>query len=788
MSQKRFRKVAVLGAGVMGAQIAALLTNANVETILFDLPAKEGGLNAIVDGAIKRLTKLKPAPLATKAKATEIQAANYETDLARLGECDLIIEAIAERLDWKEDLYNKVAPYINDAAIFASNTSGLSIESLASVLPAQLKARFCGVHFFNPPRYMKLVELIPHAGTEASVLDDLESFLVSFLGKGVVRAKDTPNFIANRIGVFAMLAIFHHTEKFGLSLDEVDALTGPLLGRPKSATYRLADVVGLDTLGHVVKTMQDNLTDDPWHAYYQMPTFIQQLIDNGALGQKTGAGIYQKQGKTITIFDVAAKDYRPAAGKVDDAVLAILKMKNIVEKFAALRAATQPQAQFLWATLRDLFLYSAYHLASIANTVRDVDLAMRWGFGWQQGVFETWQLADWQAIADFISEDVVAEQAMANVALPTWVNELKAGVYNAEGAYAPAQQQFDARSDLSVYDKQLLPEAVLGERFNQGETVFESDAVRAWSLGDNNLIVGFKTKANTISLGVLDGLLEVISIAERDYQALILWNPKGANFSYGADLTMIGSDLQQGNFDAVTHVLEKFQSVSMRLRQCLIPTVAAVRGMVLGGGCELMLHCDRVVAAAESYIGLVEAGVGLLPAGGGCKEMAERAARKAVHDDLDKYSADVFGTIAMAKVSGSAQEALELGFLRESDVVVFNNDEILYVALQQAKVMAASNYRPAMASLIPVSGRAGIANRKLMLENMKAGRFISDYDYVIGEHIADALSGGEIDKGSLVDAKWLLRLEREHFVALTKNKKTQERIMHTLSTGKPLRN
>ncbi len=789
MSDNHFiRKVAVLGAGVMGAQIAAQLTNANVETILFDLPAKEGPLNGIVDGAILRLTKLKPAPLVTKSKAGQIQAANYEQDLTKLHDCDLIIEAIAERLDWKEDLYQKITPYVNEHAILASNTSGLSIAALSGVLPENLRNRFCGVHFFNPPRYMKLVELIATAETEQSVLNQLETFLVATIGKGVIHAKDTPNFIANRIGVFSMLAIFHHTEQFGLRFDEVDAITGPLLGRPKSASYRLGDVVGLDVLGHVVKTMADNLPSDPWHQYYELPTWMRQLIEKGATGQKTGVGIYQKQGKKITVLDVESASYVELTGKADDDVISILKIKDPKEKFAKLRASDNKQAQFLWATFRDTFLYSAYHAASIPNTVRDIDLAMRWGFGWKLGPFETWQLADWQAIAKMIDEDVQQEKAMANVELPQWVSELGDGPYNADGAYSPTEKTFVGRSELPVYQRQLMPELVLGEIHDNGETVFESDAIRLWTQNDDVLIASFKTKGNTINMGVLDGLLEGLRLAEMDYQGLVIWNPKGSNFSYGADLTMMMDDVANGNYDAVNDILGKFQHVSMQLRHSMVPTVAAVRGMALGGGCEFAMHSDRIVAATESYIGLVEAGVGLLPAGGGTKEFAERAAHKASHDDLDKYIADAFSVIAMAKTSSSAQEALELGYLRDSDIIIFNSDEILYVAKQQIKAMAESGYRPPVAQLMPAAGIAGIANRKLMLENMREGNFISEYDDVVATNIATVLCGGEVDKGSLVNAQWLLRLEREHFIALTKQAKTQERITHTLKTGKPLRN
>lgn len=789
MSDNHFiKKVAVLGAGVMGAQIAALLADADVETILFDLPAQEGPLNGIVDGALKRLTKLKPSPLVTQDKVTQISAANYEQNLARINECDLIIEAIAERLDWKEALYEKITPYVNEHAILASNTSGISISTLNAMLPKHLQSRFCGVHFFNPPRYMKLAEVIAHQATEQGVLDRLETFLVSTLGKGVVHAKDTPNFIANRIGVFAMIAVMHHAEKFGMALDEVDALTGPLLGRPKSATYRLADVVGLDTMQHVINNMQQNLTDDPWHQYYQLPAYINQLIADGALGQKSGAGLYKKIGKQINVLDTTTGQYRPAAGKVADEVLAILKIKNPNEKFSQLKNSEHQQAQFLWATLRDLFLYSAYHLESIAHNVRDIDLAMRWGFGWKLGPFETWQLADWQAINEMIVEDIANKQTMADVNLPEWASELKDGPYNTEGAFSPSAKQFQPRSVLPVYQKQLFPEQVLGESCDAGETVFENESIRAWTSGDDILIVGFKTKANTISMGVLDGLLEAIRIAEQSYQGLVLWNPNGANFSYGADLSSIGTDVSEGKYDAIERVLERFQNVSMRLKHSMIPTVIALRGMTLGGGCELALHCDRIVAATESYIGLVEAGVGLLPAGGGCKEMARRAAVMATHDDLDKYIADIFNVIAMAKVSGSAQEATKLGFLQTSDVIVFNSDEILYVAKQHIHALANSNYRPPIAEKFPVAGIAGIANRQLLLENMKAGRFISEYDNAIGVQIANVLCGGSVDRQSIVDSNWMLRLERKHFIELIKNEKTQARIAHTLKTGKPLRN
>ncbi len=419
----KIRKVAVLGAGVMGAQIAAHLVNANVETLLFELPAKEGDPNGNVNKALDGLKKLDPAPIASPSKVTYIQAANYDQHLDKLRGCDLIIEAIAERMDWKSDLYRKVAPFVAEHAIFASNTSGLSINTLAEAFPDALRHRFCGIHFFNPPRYMHLVELIPCRETEAALLDQLETFLVSTLGKGVVRAKDTPNFIANRVGVFSMLATKHHAAAYNLGFDMVDALTGRYLGRPKSATFRTLDIVGLDVFAHVVNTMRENLTDDPWHQHFELPGWFQYLVDQGSLGQKTKRGIYHKIGKEIHVLDLHTREYRLSDAKVDDGVKDILRERDWAKKLAGLRNSQHPQAQFLWAVFRDVFHYCALHLEVIANNARDLDFAVRWGFGWDSGPFEIWQAAGWQQVAGWISADIAAGKAMAPTPLPAWATD-----------------------------------------------------------------------------------------------------------------------------------------------------------------------------------------------------------------------------------------------------------------------------------------------------------------------------------------------------------------------------
>ena len=788
MSTLRIRKVAVLGAGVMGAQIAAHLVNANVETVLFDLPAKDGDPNGIVLKAIANLGKLSPSPLAAKDRAAAIVPANYDQHLERLRDCDLIIEAIAERLDWKKDLYAKILPFVGPEAILASNTSGLSINSLADVLDESLHHRFCGVHFFNPPRYMHLAELIPCASTDRDVLEGLEGFLVTTLGKGVVYAKDTPNFIGNRIGVFSILSTLHHTGAFGLGFDEVDALTGPLLGRPKSATYRTSDVVGLDTMAHVIKTMADTLPDDPWHRYFKAPEWLQALIAKGALGQKTGAGIFQKRGKEIVVLDLAAGDYRPASATAAAEVVEILKNRDPAQKFALLRASEHPQARFLWSVFRDLFHYRAYHLRSIADTVRDVDLAIRWGYGWNLGPFETWQAAGWKQVTAWIREDIAAGLSMSDAPLPDWV-DAQDGVHGADGSYSPARDARVPRSSNPVYQRQRFPDPVLGERFPSGETVFETDAVRMWHDGDGIAVLGFKTKMNTVSDGVLAGIQQAIDVAERDFQGLVIWQAKEP-FSAGADLSGAMASLAAGKVDEFSAMVANFQATSMRIKYALVPVVAAVRGLALGGGCEFQMHSARSVFALESYVGLVEAGVGLLPAGGGLKEIATRVGLAAgAGGDVFAGLKPYFETVAMGKVSTSALEAKELRLARDSDVVVFNAFELLHVARETARGLAQAGYRPPLRPRqIPVAGDVGIATFRMMLVNMLEGRFISEHDMEVSTRIATVLCGGEVDRGALVDEEWLLRLEREHFVALAQMPKTQDRIKYMLANGKPLRN
>ncbi len=781
------KKVAVLGAGVMGAQIAAHFANAHYPVILFDLPAKKGDKNGIVLKAIKQLGKLKPPPLGHASVTKYIEPANYEDDLPRLAEADLIIEAVAERLDIKESLYRTISPHISEHAIIGSNTSGLSINELDSVLPESLRDNFCGVHFFNPPRYMHLVELIPSDKTDPAIMDAMEAFLTTQLGKGVIRAKDTPNFIANRIGVFSMLATMHYGMKYGIPLETVDALTGTLIGRPKSATYRTADVVGLDTLIHVVLTMQRALPDDPWHPYFNLPQWLHVLVEKGALGQKTRQGIYKKVGKAIHVLDIDSGEYRLSDPQVDPEVLDILKTRDPQEKMRRLRESEKPQARFLWEMFREVFHYSSYHLAAIAHNARDLDFAIRWGFGWAHGPLETWQMSGWQPVAEWIAADIQAGQTMANAPLPEWVKKIP-GPHTPEGSYSPEEDRFVPRPDNPVYRRQLFPDPLFVERHQYGETVFENDDFRLWHMGDDIAIGSFKTKKHIITDGVLEGLQKASAIAGESFKGLVIWQPDEP-FSLGANLAPAAEAIRQGRIAEVEALVNTFQQTSQALRFCSVPSVIATRGMTLGGGCEFTMHATASINAFETYIGLVEAGVGLLPAGGGLKEIARRVSDKNENRDLYPDLEHYFKLVALAKVAGSALEARKWGLLKEDARIIFHPHEILYVAKEKARFLYEAAYHaPPEDKKIRVAGRPAIANFEMILANMLAGEFISEHDYEIAKRIGFVLAGGDVDADSLVSEQYLLDLERKNFMALIQMPKTLERIEYTLKTGKPLRN
>ncbi|MDD5480776.1 3-hydroxyacyl-CoA dehydrogenase/enoyl-CoA hydratase family protein [Rhodoferax sp.] len=799
MSRFNVKKVAVLGAGVMGAQIAAHLVNCKVPVVLFDLPAKEGHKNGIVTRAVDGLKKLKPSPLGVAADAALIGQANYEEHMEQLRDCDLIIEAIAERMDWKLDLYKKIAPFIGPQTIVASNTSGLSITKLSEVLPEELKPRFCGIHFFNPPRYMQLVELINTPTTEPHILDKLEAFVTSALGKGVVRAKDTPNFIANRVGIAGMLATMKEVENFGLSYDVVDDLTGKKLGRASSGTFRTADVVGLDTMAHVIKTLQDTLSidTDPFYGSFATPEVLKTLLEMGNLGQKTKAGFFKKVGRDIMRFDLAGKEYVPAGQKADEVYTRMLK-KPAAERLQLLRNAEGAQGQFLWAILRNAFHYAAVHLGTIADNARDVDFCMRWGFGMKQGPFELWQEAGWLTVANMVKEDIDAGKALCSAPLPDWVFKGPVadagGVHTPQGSWNPTTGQFVPVRSLPVYARQHFPESVLGANApsaaTAGTTLFEDDAIRLWTLDDEVVIASIKTKMHAIGPDVIEGLLQGLALAEDSYKGLVIWSNDEV-FSAGADLQAMLPAFMTGGVKAIETAELEMQQAMLKLRYANVPVVSAVRGLALGGGCELAAYSAKRVVAMESYMGLVEVGVGLVPGGGGLAYIARRAAENAANStgkDLLPFLTEGFTAAAMAKVGTSALECKKLGYLLDSDVIVPHKDELLFVAINEARALFNSGYRAPLKRQFPVAGRSGLATIKGTLVNMRDGGFISAYDFFIASQIAWVVCGGDVDAGSLADEDYLMTLERKAFGTLLANPKTQERIMGMMSTGKPVRN
>ena len=609
----------------------------------------------------------------------------------------------------------------------------------------------------------------------------------------MVRAKDTPNFVANRVGIAGMLGTIAEAAKAGLGYDVVDDLTGKKLGRASSGTFRTADVVGIDTLAHVVKTMQDNLQADPFYASYATPDAVAKLIAAGALGQKTGAGFYKKVGKDILQFSAATGEYVKAGGKADAIVDRILK-KPAGERLKLLRESTNPQAQFLWAIQRNAFHYVAVHLADIAESAREVDLAMRWGFGMQQGPFELWQAAGWQQVATWVQEDIDAGKALSSAPLPAWVFDGRTGVHTAEGSWSAAQGRMVPRSSLPVYQRQHFPEALGGEGatpfIQAGTEVFRNDEIRLWTLDGSVLIASITSKMHLIGPGVIEGLLKAVELAEGQYDGLVLWSGDEP-FSAGANLEAMLPTFMKLGAKGIAPEIQKLQDALLRLRYASVPTVAAMRGLALGGGCEIAVHCAKRVAHLETYIGLVEVGVGLIPGGGGLTYIARRAAENAAaanSTDLLAFVKDGFQAAATAKVGTSALESRQLGYLLADDVVVAHKDELLFTAIAQVKAMAASNWRAPLKAQFPVAGRSAIATIQAQLVGMRDGGFISAHDFHIASLIADVVCGGAVDAGALVTEEYLMALERKHFCSLLEHPKSQERIMGLLQTGKPVRN
>ena len=806
---KSFTKVAVLGSGTMGGQIAAHFANQGIEVTMFDM--SQEALNA----SLQTMKKLKPTPLALPTILETIKTATYDS-LELLSECDFILESIVENLDIKKQLFAKITPFVKDDAILVTNTSGLSINTIAEHAPEELRSRIFGVHFFNPPRYLPLVELIRTDYSDEKLLQKAEGFITSALGKEVVYANDNPAFIANRIGVFSFAAVLKHAEDFGLSPDTVDALTGKRIGRPASASFRTLDVVGLDVMKNVVKNIFDNAKDDPWLELFQLPSWVEGLIEQGSLGSKTRKGIYEKRGKDIYVFDIGLGDYRLSDKTISPVVKKILKEKGSIEKaLLTLAECDDPQAQFLWSVHRDVFHYSCYQLEHIADTVRCVDMALRSGFAWSSGIFEQAQVVGWEAIRAMLLSDISQGKTLGSAGLPEWALS-RSFVYSEEGAFNPTSGTYVSSSTHPVYKRQLYKPVLAGEKAHEQDILLESEGTKLIDIGEGIASISFKTKMNVLSASVITGINGALDYLEENGFHALIFKQEKEHFCAGANLYEIVSavklgllekepgltakakkkafelmnpDLPKlGELTSVWRMVDVLQKMMMRIKHGKILTVAAVDGLALGGGCELLLHCNRVVSSMNSYVGLVEVGVGLLPAGCGSKEMALRAYTNKEGDDIFPLLAKYFEQIAMAKVSMSALEAKQMGYLKSDDIIIAHPNELLYVAKQQAVAMLESGFKAPQDTTFKVVGKAGFANALAQVANLYGGGFMSEHDKLCVIEVARVMTGSEVEENAMINSEMMLDLERNGFMKLLSTAKTQDRIEFMLRNNKPLRN
>ena len=776
-----FRTAAVLGAGVMGSQIAAHLANAGLSVHLLDLPGNEKNRNAIVDGALKGLERLSPAPLFTEGTARRITPGNIEDDFHLASEADWIIEAVVEKPRVKQQIMARLEAAANSHAVISTNTSGIPIHLIAQDRSSDFKRRFLGTHFFNPPRYLKLLELIPLPETDPAVVDRISRFGRVRLGKGIVVANDAPGFIGNRIGVYAMLQCIKAFTEGGYTIEEVDALTGPLLGRPKSATFRTADVVGLDTLAHVAAYLHDALPDDESREQFRIPELVTHLVENGATGAKAGMGFYKKEGRNILSFNPETRAYEPPAEQKLGDLEPIRKQRDLSLRLRGLYAHEGRAGAFFRRHVLETLGYSARRIPEITANPADIDRALRWGFGWEAGPFEMWDIIGF----DTILEDLAAE----NIHVPGWVETMsRAG---ASG--------FRDRSRVYLPDRGYVRESVAADEFSSPAIHTEKQHIR-WQneeavlldLGEDIALFEYRSKANSMGEKLVRGLFDVVDIVEKgNYRGMVICN-EGKNFSVGANLGEMVAHADQNRFDRMDRLLVNFQQMIQRVHYSGKPVVVATHGRVLGGGCELTLACASPVAAAESYIGLVELAVGLIPGGCGTMRMAalshERASSE--HDShIQPFLTRAFETVAMAKVSNSAHQAREYGFLPPGAAIVMNQDHRLHAARQEVLRLSNQGYAPPPVRLaIRVLGQPARARFEVTTYNRLRSGFITEYDRYLANRFAYVLTGGDLTGPANVHEDYLLELEREVFVALTGEEKTRERIYSILRTNRPLRN
>jgi 3-hydroxyacyl-CoA dehydrogenase len=798
--KRHINKVAVLGSGVMGSRIAAHFAGIGVQVLLLDIAPKElneaetkRGLsldskavkNRIVNDALQSTLKANPSPVYTKDVIKNIRTGNFTDDMQEIGGYDWIIEVVVENLDVKKTVFEQVEKYRKPGTLITSNTSGIPIHLMAEGRSEDFQKHFCGTHFFNPPRYLRLLEIIPTPHTDKEIIDFLMHYGDLYLGKTTVLCKDTPAFIANRVGVFSIMAIFHIMQEMGLNIDEVDALTGPVIGRPKSATFRTADVVGIDTLVRVAKGVAENCPADEAKDIFVIPPFLQKIVENKWLGDKTGQGFYKKTkgegGKEILTLNLETMEYGPRQKSKFGSIEAAKPVEDLKQRIKILAAATDKAGTFYQQFHSYLFSYISHRIPEIADDIYKVDDAMKAGFGWEIGPFETWDLLGVEAGVKLLEEK--------GHTVAAWVKDMLAkGIKQFYKIDNGKKFYYDVTS--GAY--KLLPGAdtfIILENLS-GNIVWKNSACNLYDLGDGIVSLDWKTKMNTIGGEVLEGVNKAIDRAEKDFRGLILAND-GTNFSAGANVGMIFMLAAEQEYDELDMAVRLFQKTTMRLRYSSIPTIVAPHALTLGGGCEMCLHADKVQAAAESYIGLVELGVGLIPGGGGTKEMAVRASDEFKEGRIEEEPLkDRFMTVAMAKVSTSAHEAYDLGILRKGhDEITMNQSRQIADAKRSVLLMADEGYsRPIERKDVKVLGRTGLGMLLTGVHSMRFANYISEHDAKIAGKLAYVMCGGDLTEATLVSEQYLLDLEREAFLSLAGERKTLERLQSVLKTGKPIRN
>ncbi len=801
MSKRRIHKIAIIGSGIMGSGIACHFANIGAEVLLLDIIPKElnetekaKGLtlsdkavrNRIVNQSLANSIKSNPKPLYDSSFKNRIITGNLEDDITKVADVDWIMEVVVERLDIKKQVFEKLEKYRTPGTLITSNTSGIPIHFMSEGRSEDFQQHFCGTHFFNPARYLNLFEIIPGPKTKPEVLAFLNNYGEKYLGKTAVLAKDTPAFIGNRIGIFSIMSLFHTVNEMNLTVEEVDKLTGPVIGRPKSATFRTVDVVGLDTLVHVANGIYENCPNDECHDIFKLPEFISKMMNNKWLGSKTGQGFYKKEVKNgkkeILSLNLNTLEYRKNQ-KAKFATLELTKsVDNVADRFPILINGKDKAGEFYRKNLGELFAYVSHRIPEISNDIYKIDDAMRAGFGWEQGPFQIWD-------AIGIEKGIELAKA-ANREVANWVNQM---LQNNNTAFYTVQEGASYFYDISTQQQQKIPgqdSFIILNNIRKSNEVWKNSEVILEDLGDGIVNLEFQSKMNTIGGDVLNGINKAIDLAEKDFEGLVVGN-QAANFSVGANIGMIFMMAVEQEYDELNRAIKFFQDTMMRMRYSSIPTVAAPHGMTLGGGCELCLHADKVVAAAETYIGLVEFGVGVIPGGGGSKEMALRAQDTFKPGDVElNRLQEYFLTIGMAKVATSAYEAFHTGILQKGkDLVIVNKARQIAAAKQQALFLAQQGYtKPVKRNDIKVLGKQALGMFLVGTDAMEDSNYISQHDHKIANKLAYVMAGGDLSEPTLVNEQYLLDLEREAFLSLCTERKTLERIQHMLTTGKPLRN